>query len=334
MRKQIVLFMILAIHQTIIINAQTAETDSLAKEIRSYVARNFSRSRTFNLYWEVNPSHDYKLKQNGQVIEDGKVRNANTIKFATTVPVLLSKNFSLYANGQANFYTFDAFNKATGELSPIFSEKNEDKDKNNHSYYKGGLSATYRTKVFGKPFILNANISGDGWNRSFEEVEGSFSAIMVLRSTPTTTFSVGMYGMTLYNEIPAIPIITYWHQFNTKLSIDVTLPRSTYLRYQLNDNHRFSLGTLLESEQFYIRPNIEGLPETCLFNTSNIKPELVYEFIVNKHFYFIARGGASAVIQGGLYKTNRKGVNGDPFIKFDQSATPFFNLGFSYNIFK
>lgn len=333
MRKSTILFIILVIHQTITINAQTAETDSLAKEIRSYVARNFSKSRTFNLYWEVNPSHDYKLKQNGQEIESGKIRNANTVKFATTVPLLLSKNFSLYANGQANFYTFDAIDDETKELSSIFSKNNDDKD-NGHNYYKGALSGTYRTKAFGKPLILNANISGDGWGESFEKIEGTFSAIMVLKNTPTTTLSVGMYGMTRYNEIPAIPIITYWHQFNPNLSIDITLPSRTYLRYQISDNHRFSLGALMESEQFYMKPNIAGLPETCLFSSSNIKPELVYEFIVNKHFYFIARGGGSAIIQSGLFKTNRKGVNGDPLVEFDRSITPFFNLGFSYNIFK
>lgn len=79
---------------------------------------------------------------------------------------------------------------------------------------------------------------------------------------------------------------------------------------------------------------MEGLPETSLYNETTIKPELVYEFIINKHFYLIARGGGSALIQSGFYKTNRKGDGGDPLVDFDRSIQPFFNLGFSYNLFK
>lgn len=42
--------------------------DTLTKEIRSYVARNFSEARTVNLYWETNPSHTYTLKQRAIII--------------------------------------------------------------------------------------------------------------------------------------------------------------------------------------------------------------------------------------------------------------------------
>jgi len=329
MRKLIFLLTVLLISQAATVTAQISNADTLTQEIRSYVARNFSKSRTFNLYWETGPSYDYKLKRDGEEIENGKMRDIHTIKFAVNVPVLLLKDFSLYANGRANFYKSEATNDATGEISSIFSNTDDA-----YCYYKGGLNATYRMKIAGKPLILNANISGDGWEKGFEEIEGTFSAILMLKNTPTTSFSVGLYGMTLYNQVPVVPVITYWHQFSPRLSVDVTLPSRAYLRYQFNDKHRLSLGAQMESERFYMRPGMEDLPKTCLYNETTIKPELVYEFIINKRFYLIARGGGSALIQSGLYKTNRKGIDGDPLVKFDRSMQPFFNLGFSYNLFK
>ena len=330
MKKLAFLLTVLLMGQVATVTAQISNADTLTQEIRSYVARNFSKSRTFNLYWETGPSYDYKLKRNnGQEVENGKIKDIHTIKFSINAPVLLLRNFSLYANGRANFYKFEPTNDINGEISSIFSKIDDA-----YCYYNGGLSASYRMKIAGKPLILNASISGDGWDKGFEEVEGTFSAIMMLKNTRTTSFSVGLYGMTLYNQVPVVPIITYWHQFNPRLSVDITLPSRAYLRYQFNDKHRFSLGAQMESERFYMRPDMTDLPQTCLYNETTIKPELVYEFIINKHFYLIARGGGSAIIQSGLYKTNRKGIDGDPLVEFDRSVQPFFNLGFSYNLFK
>lgn len=307
--------------------AQTS-TDSLARGVRSFVARNFSQIRTFNLYWETTPDHDYTLRQNGKEIENGKFRSVNTVKLSATIPVLLLKNFSLYANGQFNSYQFEASNKINGNESAIFS-KNED----GYNYYEGSVTGTYRTRAVGKPLILVASALGDGWHKGFGKAQGMFSAIMVFKQSPTTSFSVGLYGTTLYEKIPVIPIITYWHGFTPNLSVDIALPSRSYLRYQHN-NHRFSAGASLSSEHFYMESGMENLPEVSFFSRATIKPEIVYEYIINKHFYLIARAGGSALINGGFYGTNRKGIDGDPYVKFKQPMTPFVNVGFSYNLFK
>lgn len=327
MKRSVICLMILLITLTTTTTAQIP-TDSVKQGVRKYIARNFSEARTFNLYWEKTPFHDYTLMQNGKEIENGKFRHINTIKFSVTVPVLLFKNFSLYANGQFNSYQFEARNNIDGSQSAIFS-KNED----GYNYYEGTLAGTYRTRIAGKPLILITTAFGDGWNKGFEKVQGMFSAVMVFKQSPATSFSAGLYGMTLYEKIPVIPIIAYWHQFTPNLSIDLTLPNRSYLRCQLN-NHRFSMGASLGSEHFYMKSGMENVPEVSFFNRTTIKPEIVYEYIINKRFYLIARGGGSALINGGLYGTNRKGIDGDPYVKLKQPVTPFLNAGFSYNLFK
>lgn len=303
-------------------------SDSLKQGVRKYIARNFSEARTLNLYWQKTPSHNYTLLQNGKEIEKGEFKHINTVKFSVTIPVLLLKNFSLYANGQFNSYQFEARNKIDGKNSAIFSKNND-----GYNYYEGTLTGTYRTRFVGKPLILIASAFADGWNKGFEKTQGMFSAIMVLKQSSTSSFSAGLYGTTLYEKIPIIPIIAYSHQLTPNWSIDLTLPSRSYIRYQLN-NHRFSAGASLDSEHFYMGSRMENLPKVSFFNKTTIKPEIVYEYIINKHFYLIARGGGSALVSGGLYGTNRKGINGDPYIKFKQPITPFFNIGFSYNLFK
>lgn len=328
MKRTVLCFIVLLICITNHTTAQTT-TDSIKQGVRRYIARNFSEARTFNLYWQKTPSHDYTLLQNGKEIEKGEFSHVNTIKFSVTVPVLLLKNFSLYANGQFNSYQFETRDNISGGKSTIFSKSND----GGYNYYEGTLTGTYRTKLAGKPLILIASAFGDGWNKGFEKAQGMFSAIMLLKQSPKSSLSVGLYGMTLYEKIPIFPIITYSHQFTPNWSIDLTLPSRSYVRYQLN-NHRFSAGAALESEHFYMKSGMENVPEVSFFNKTIIKPELVYEYIINKHFYLIARGGGSALVNGGLYGTNRKGIDGDPYVKFKQPMTPFFNVGFSYNLFK
>lgn len=329
--KRTVICLIMGIVVIAMTNSAQAQVpaDSLKQRVRKYIARNFSEARTFNLYWETNPSNDYTLMQNGNEIENGKFNDIHTIKFSMTIPVLLLKNFSLYANGQFNSYQFKATTKIDGNKSAIFSE-----DENGYNYYEGSITGTYRTNIGGKSLLLIASGLGDGWHKGFEKAQGTFSAIMVFKQSPTTSFSAGLYGTTLYEKIPIIPIITYWHEFNPNLSIDITLPSRSYLRCQFSNSHRLSIGASMNNEHFYMEPGMENVPKVSLFNRTTIKPEIVYEYIINNHFYLIARGGGSALINGGLYDTNRKGIDGDPYVKFKQPMTPFFNLGFSYNIFK
>ena len=253
----------------------------------------------------------------------------HTIKLDMNILVLLLSNFSLYANGRANFYKSEATNDATGETSSIFSKTNDA-----YCYFNGGLTASYRTRIADKPLILTASMTGDGWENGFEKVGGIFSTVMILKNTPSTMFSIGLLGMTLYNKIPAVAIIAYSHKFNPKMSIDIALPSRAYLRHQFNDKHRLSLGAQMDNECYYMKSDITDLPKTSFYSETTIKSELVYEYIINNHFYLIARGGVSTLVQSGLYNTNRKVTNGDPLVEFDRSAQPFFNLGFSYNLLK
>ncbi len=321
----------LIILSTALITTATAQTqtDSLKQGIRRYIARNFSEARTFNLYWETNPSQDYTLKQKGNEAEKGKMSDVHTIKFSVTVPVLLLKNFSLYANGQFNSYQFKTTNNENEGNSAVFLRNDK-----GYNYYEGTLTGTYRTRIGSKPLMLIASAFGDGWNKGFEKAQGMFSAIMIFKQSRTSSLSAGLYGMTLYDKLPVIPIIAYSHQFSPNWSIDLTLPSRTYMRYQFSNSHRLSLGASLANEHFYLKTGMEGLPEVAYFNKTSIKPEIVYEYIIDKHFYLIARAGGSATVAGGIYGTNRKGVDGDPYLKLKQPMTPFFNLGFSYNIFK
>lgn len=62
-----------------------AITDSLASDFRSFMAKNFSRYRTVNLFWETKWPHDYTFHLDGEDVEDRRKTDLHTIKFSMMI---------------------------------------------------------------------------------------------------------------------------------------------------------------------------------------------------------------------------------------------------------
>lgn len=295
-------------------------TDSLANDFRSVVARNFSRYRTINMYWEMKAAHDYTFTADGKEIGKGRKQGLHTLRFSTMIPVLKQRRFSLYANVQYASYVFDT----DDESSAIFSE-------HSYNHYSGGICASYLATLFNRPLVLSADISADGWDGGWGMLQGRFVAALVLARSKRTGLTLGVAGMTL-GKVPVLPVISYWHRFaNPDWSVDVTLPSQLYLRYQ-HGNQRISAGCTMSGDNFYLRTSLPDAPSVCYYSEAVLKPEILYEYIINRHFYLSARAGVSTVIKGALYTKGRKELSTK--IEQDRSPIPFFNVGVSYSLFK
>lgn len=305
--------------------------DSLAYDFRAFVAKNFSRHRTMNFYYETKASHNYILTMKGKTLEEGRKHDIHTMRFSTMIPIVRQKNVSFYANVIFSSYCFETSDETP---SMVFHERA-------NNYYAGGFSGSFYTTLLGKPLILSASITGDAGGNVWGKLYGRISMMTVLRNNARTTFNLGLMGMTLFNSVPVIPIIAYWHRFgNPDWSIDITLLSQIYLRYQMR-NHRLSAGASMSADGFYLKPQLEGTPHVCYYSEAVINPNICYEFIINHHFFLSVRAGISTPMKAGVYHKNRKGIDSqgagsgsDPIIKQDRKVQPFFNLGVSYSIFK
>lgn len=309
-----------------------AISDSLAQDFRTLAAKNFSRYRTVNFSWEMDADHDYSFNTDGKEQEKGRKKTLNTLRFSTMIPIIKSHKASLYANIQYRSYNFG---NQGSETSNIFRDENYD-------YYAGGVNGSYYTRLFHRPLVLSGELSVDGWKKGWGVVQGRVSALMVFKNTYTTNFSLGLIGMTHYSSTPVLPLVTYWHRFaNPNLSIDITLPSQMYLRYQMR-HQRISLGASMSADDFYLKTDVEGTPNVYLYKEAVVKPEVLYEYIINNQFYIYARAGISTPIKGGLYTKSRKELKiadttddgTGAFYKLERSAIPFFNIGVSYSLFK
>lgn len=306
--------------------------DSLAEDFRTLAAMNFSRYRTVNFSWETTANQDYSFGLGGNTQERGHKQAVHNLRFSTMVPIVKSHKASLYVNVQYNSYNFES---KDDEPSQIF--KNDTYD-----YYAGGLNGSYYAKLFNHPLILSADIFADAWKKGFGEVQGRFAAMVVLKKTYSTNFSFGLMGVTHFSSTPMMPIVTYWHRFrNPNLSIDITFPSQIYLRYQMH-RQRLSVGTTMSADNFYLKSELEGRPLVYCYQEAVLKPEVHYEYIINRQFYISAHAGLSALVKGGLYTKKRKELkmenaengNKECFFQSSRSAVPFFNVGVSYSLWR
>ena len=263
-------------------------------------------------------------------------KNLHTLKASTMVPLLKLRKVSLYAHLEYNHYQFNVHDKRTGQSSEVFQQSAYD-------YYEGGLNGSYYFGLFNKPMIVSASVSVDGWNKGFGMFNGTFTAVMLLKNSEHTNFSLGIMARTLFSSMPIMPVVTWWHRFcNPRLSVDITMPSQFYLRYEL-EKQRISAGASMSSENFYLRTTLEGAPSTAYYSDAVLKPEIHYEYILKKRLYFSVHAGVSMVMKSGLYKKNRKGIKvkneegkteTEPVVKQNRSPIPFFNVGVSYSLFK
>ncbi|MGM9697277.1 MAG: hypothetical protein ACI3Y0_01345 [Prevotella sp.] len=295
--QKVLITLIIVLAMPAIVRAQE-NNDSIAFDFRSFVAKNFSRYRTMNFSYETKTSHDYTLSYGGEEMEKGRRKNLHTIRFSTMIPLIKMKKVSFYANCSYACYNFgDEYNQD----SQVFHEKS-------YNYYYGGFNGSYYARLFNRPLILSAEVAVDGWDKGWGKLQGRASAIMVLKNGERTKSSAGLMGMTLFSSTPVIPIIGYWHRFaNPNWSVDITLPSQMYLRYQMK-YQRISIGATISADKFYVDSTFASSPSVCFYQEAVMKPEIHYEYIINRHLYLSAHAGISMILKSGLYTKNRKEV--------------------------
>lgn len=307
------------------IAAAQIRNDSVTTGVKRYVHRNFSQSRPLNLYWETAPNHDYTFDDGSNIVERGRITDKHNIKFNAMMPFYAKGNWIFMAKGSFDFYKFRI--EDCTQDAPII-----DVGHKGFSYFKVSLDATCRTSLFKKPLILSASVGCDGWQKGVEEYSGMFTAIMMLKQTRTSSVAVGLMATTLFNKIPMIPFVAWSHSFDDKWCLDLSVG-AAYIRCMMKNRSRISLGASIGGEGYYVKTQAEGIPSTCYYQKAIVKPELVYEYIIDNRLFFVARGGVTAVMKSGLWNKGRGGFGSDSYVDFDEPVMPFVQLGVSYSFF-
>jgi len=306
------------------LKAQTQ--DSIVMKVTRFAADKFAEQRPFSIDFKEYGNYNFSSNTKDRDLPDGEFTKWLQFTGSANINLLQNQRWLLQANGLYRFVSAES--RFSASAPGLQQNYNED-----HHYHTEGLNLSYFSKLFGKTAIYTAGFALDGSEKRIERVRGIFSGIVVLKANETTTMSVGLAGTTDPGApIPIAPLFIYQHKFSDKLTVDLTLPQYIYLRRQMSNNGRLSLGFDLDFNTTFFLYDRDAANTTYQYRQLDGNLGLVYEH----------------VLPGSITLTFKTGFRVNPTVRvleknssFSDYAweahtdpAPYANIGFSFNPFK
>ncbi|SDH52834.1 hypothetical protein ACQ86K_12865 [Mucilaginibacter sp. P19] len=317
---------LIAISTLVLTNKAFGQTqDSVARKIIAAAANKFAEARTLNFEFVGSGPYNFTSKlQDGTKLPDG--RTTKWTQFKADANINFIKTNSWIIGTQLN-YRMTSIDGALNEpLAATPSMLN-----GNFQYFQGALNVTRITRLFGKTAVLIGSASMDASDRKFERFRGLFGGTLMLKADAQTKMSVGfVVNIDPSSQLPALPIFTYEHHFDNNLVIDVTLPKSIFLRKQVFQRGRVSIGSEFDRTSFYLY-NLDKSGKTFEFNQVDLNNGIVYEHLLYNYFILTLKGGLKTSLSPRTF--DRNGSYRDPVWEASVKPSAYFNIGISFNPF-
>ena len=197
---------------------------------------------------------DYRWEtEDGQLLENGRLRQGVNARLRANVKLIGGKRFSLALN---TFYNFSTRSMKADALGPQLQLSIPDA----HHHFGAGFTGTYNTQWLGKPFTLMAIVSGNFSQHGYESPSAMAGAMFTITRSRTTYLALG--GICLLGTSvrwPLYPLLIYNHHFDDRWSVSI-METNNYLYYQATPALRCALGMELVTDKIYLRPDRDDLP--------------------------------------------------------------------------
>lgn len=160
-----------------------------------------------------------------------------------------------------------------------------------HIYGQVGLSASFRSKLFGRPFMAFGMMSTDWGDGHFQRVSGIAMGLFMLRVNRDTQFGIGpLVLLNSTTKVPAFLVFIYRHRFNDHLAVNL-YGGMFGLDYTPTASDLITVGGDIDVRSFYFRPGHPDLPGRCRYTNTNFRPGIKYKRRLAKNFYGEVQGG-------------------------------------------
>lgn len=307
--------------------AQT-RSDTLRVKAGKFITNKFPSTRFLDFQYEHFFPTDYTSTLHDKDMEKGTLNSQKRFKAALNFPIYMKEKFIISSSWR---YKYEALSFKDVESHLVNRIGLQHDNHEDFHYFSGALSFTYRSMLFNKNVVYNANLITDGSHKGFERLSATLLAVMVMKRNQTTTITLG----TQLNTSPTaiffiLPIFSLEHKLNDKWTLDLAFPKYGYIRKDIFGNGRLSAGIRYEGELFFTYPKQIGFMDTYTYNRNEIRTELMYEHHLSQKFIFTIRGGGVNTFWGQMKVKN----SSDKLIKTSQNMNMFFNVGVSYNLIR
>ncbi|XRE42737.1 hypothetical protein ACIVBQ_000941 [Tenacibaculum discolor] len=277
----------------------TQDIDSLST---SKTSRGFPQLRKFNISYSYRAPNRYDANFKGQPKETGKVARNEFLAYGT---------FKLFDKKKYTLSLTQSYAHLDLDPDQFSNLTFFDEDIYKFDNYSTSLNFTYKSRLFGKPFIGNATITGSTRNFShIDKLSGYISGMLIFQRNQNTRYTLGLIARAdPSSKIPVFPLVTYWHRFKNPLyELSVIIPKELKLRRSETFGGWLGIGSDFNAQSYFI-PNIPNRDGTYENRFNDIQFGLSYDHIFMKHFMFSVNTGYNKVIQNNIievYKPNNE----------------------------
>lgn len=290
--------------------------DSTSRKAISNFSNKFPVARVLNLEYKQLTPYKFSSKYMGSNIPETEISNLYHFQGSANINFFKKNNLVL---GTTLFYRYLSMNAR--------QLKNEQ-----YHYHSQSLNLTYFSKVFDKTVIYSGSLITDGSDKRFHErMRGMASANILLKASRESLLSVGIIAFLDPSALlPVLPSFTYRQDFGNGLVADVLMPQGAYLRKNIGENGRLSIGSELGSTYFYLH-NIDGTKKTYALYQIDINSGLTYEYKLGKSFIATFRTGYRNSPNSRVFE--KTAAQRDFILQATPGAAFYFNAGISLNQF-
>ncbi|MBD3583962.1 hypothetical protein [Flavobacterium selenitireducens] len=267
---------------------------------------------------------DYKMRYKGAPDEEGEFTRGRTQVYLW-IPFYKSKRFTWSVS--ETYTREDIVTRDVVNPSGIYVNGNQTLED-----FNTALNVNYRTKLFSRQLVLNASFfAGTSPAFKFRKASGQVYALLILKDTPNTIYSVGVAGLIdPSSPIPALPIAQYWHRFDNSLwEADVVVPQTAKIRRSRTLGGWVSAGVDFTPQSFFIR-NVPGQDVTYEAAFSELTPNLGYDKMLYNNIMLTVQGGYRFAMKGRLVEVNEPSRDRIAHVEFGSGL--FVKGGISYVI--
>ncbi|MHA3786896.1 hypothetical protein ACX0HA_01700 [Flavobacterium hauense] len=324
MKKKLILFS----SALLCLTANAQENETVKEKMQAAIADKFPFTRVFDVkYIQYLPQDfDSELRDNDFI--SGRIKNRSKLNFFANIPVIMKKkwNVTATANYKYEYAELEQVKDFNGVDQASYTKSYD------YHYISAALSFTGYTTLFKKPFIYNASFIADGNERDAQRIKGFVGGSIVLKANAKTKMTLGLIILLdPTSPVPAAPVFTLDHRFNSGWMVDIILPQRLFLKHDVFTNGRLSLGSELISDGFYLQSSQFGAGKVFDYRQLEVRSGITYEHWFSNTLIGTFKAGLANVFNSRI--SERGESTNDYIFSTTQDGTGYFSLGFSFNPF-
>lgn len=233
-----------------------------------------------------------------------------------------NRRFTLTANANYNSLQADI----SAEDMPTGYDPGQMGMNKTHLYGQLGVSASFRSRLFGLPFMAFGTLSADWGDKRFQRASGIAMGLFMLRANRNTQFGIGpLVLLNSTSKIPAFIVFMYRHRFNDLFALNL-YGGMFGLDYTPTKSDLITVGGDIDVRSFYFQPNHIDLPGRCRYTNTNFRPGIKYKRRLATNFYGEVQGGVIIKMSSRV-----TGVSGTKrYFDVPMPTRPFVQIAFNY----